>query len=139
MFESFGALLVVEGPGSRRGCQGGEGLGVQRVDQPVVVDEAGHDDLLLARRAGDRAGGRVVPAGLAVAVTVRVVAELAEYPGAEDLAQSGLGQVDLSVRVPPKMLLHLPLCPRTITRTGAPRWVSKCRAGLASAIAISAW
>ena len=42
----------------------------------------------------------VVPAGLAVGVAVRVVAELCEHPGAEDGAHAGLGQVDLSVRVP---------------------------------------
>ena len=37
-----------------------------------------------------------------------VVAELAEHPGAEDRSQAGLGQDDLSVRVRPKMRLHLP-------------------------------
>jgi len=40
---------------------------------------------------------------------MRVVAELAEHPGAGDRAQAGLGPVDLSVRVPAKMCLHLPL------------------------------
>ena len=38
-----------------------------------------------------------------------VVTELGEHPGAEDRTQSGLGQDDLSVRVPAKMGLHLPL------------------------------
>ena len=40
---------------------------------------------------------------------MRVVAELCEHPGTEDLSQARLGQHDLSVRVPAKMRLHLPL------------------------------
>ena len=60
-----------------------------------------------ARVIGD--GGGVVLAGLAAGVPVRVVAELAEHPGAEDGSQAGLGQVDLSVRVLAKIRLHLPL------------------------------
>src|SRR6266404_5083454 len=72
---SAGAVGVVEGAGAGRGVQGREGLRVERVDEPVVVDEPGGDDLLLPGRAGDRAGGGVVPAGLAVGVAVRVVAE----------------------------------------------------------------
>jgi hypothetical protein len=52
-----GALGVVAGAGAGRGAQGGEGLGHEGVDEPVVVDVPGRDDLLLARRAGDRAGG----------------------------------------------------------------------------------
>src|SRR6266404_6144799 len=106
---SAGAVGVVEGAGAGRGVQGREGLRVERVDEPVVVDEPGGDDLLLPGRAGDRAGGGVVPAGLAVGVAVRVVAELAEHPGAQDGAHAGLGPVDLSVRVPAKIFLHLPL------------------------------
>ena len=38
---------------------------------------------------------------------MRVVAELAEHPGAEDRSQPGLGAEDLSVRVPAKIRLHL--------------------------------
>src|SRR6476661_1169709 len=60
-----GAFGVVEGPGAGRGAEGGEGLGHQRVGEPVVADEPGGDDLLLARGAGDRGGGGVVLAGLA--------------------------------------------------------------------------
>src|SRR5204862_2561858 len=105
MFDSLGALLVVEGPGAGRGAEGREGLGVERADEPVVVDEPGGDDLFLPGRAGDGAGGGVVPAGLAVRVAVRVVAELCEHPGAEDGAHAGLGPVDLSVRVLANMLL----------------------------------
>src|SRR5882672_7642427 len=104
----FGALLVVERTGAGRGVQRGEGPGHQGVDEPVVVDEPGGDYLLLARRAGDGAGSAVVLPGFRVGVPVRVIAELAEHPGAENNAQAGLGLVDLSVRVPAKMRLYLP-------------------------------
>src|SRR5215475_4986866 len=62
VLESAGAELVVVGAGAGRGAQRGEGLGVERVDQPVVMHVAGGDDFLLARRAGDGACGRVVAA-----------------------------------------------------------------------------
>jgi hypothetical protein len=48
VIESLGALLIVEGAGAGRVVQGCEGLGAERVDEPVVVDEAGGDHLLLA-------------------------------------------------------------------------------------------
>ena len=35
-----------------------------------------------------------------------VVAELGQHPGTEDDAEAGLAGVDLSVRVPAKMLAH---------------------------------
>src|SRR6516225_7707426 len=73
-----GAFGVVESPGAGRGAEGGEGLGHERVGEPVVADEPGGDDLLLARGAGERRGGGVVLAGLAAGIPVRVVAELAE-------------------------------------------------------------
>ncbi len=104
---SFGALLVVEGACSGGCLQRRKRPGHQGVDEPVVVDEPGGDDLLLARGAGDRAGAAVVLAGLRADVAAGVVAELAGHPGAEDGCQAGLGLVDLSVRVPPKMLPHL--------------------------------
>src|SRR6266480_4392140 len=63
MFESFGAELVVERAGAGGCGQGGEGPGHEGIDEPVVVDPPGGDDLLLARRAGDRAGAAVVLAG----------------------------------------------------------------------------
>jgi hypothetical protein len=47
-----GALGVVEGAGAGRGAEGGEGLGHERVGEPVVADEAGGDDLPLLRRHG---------------------------------------------------------------------------------------
>src|ERR1041384_988233 len=57
VFDFTGAELVVEGAGPGRRVQRGECLGAERVDQAVVVDEPGSDDLLLPRRAGNRAGG----------------------------------------------------------------------------------
>src|ERR1035441_3529390 len=58
-----GALVVVVGAGTRGAGEGGEGLGHEGVDEPVVVDVAGHDGLLLAGGAGDGAGAGVVVAG----------------------------------------------------------------------------
>ena len=84
-----GAELVVVGAGAGRGGEGGEGLPVEGVAEPVVVHVAGQDGLLLAGLAGDRAGGGVVLAGLRGGVAVRVVAELAEHPGAEDGPRPG--------------------------------------------------
>src|SRR5512142_1574914 len=107
VFDSAGAELVVVGAGTGRGVQRGEGLGVEGVVAPVVVDEPGRDDLFLPGGPGDRAGGGVVAPGLAVAVAERAVAELCKHPGTEDGTQSWLGQIDLSVRVLAKMLTHL--------------------------------
>jgi hypothetical protein len=45
--------------------------------------------LLFARGAGERGGGGVVLAGPGVRVAVRIVAELAEHPGAEDGSHAG--------------------------------------------------
>src|SRR6266508_4397633 len=59
VFGAAAAQLVVVGAGAGRGVEGGEGLGQQRVDEPVVVDVPGGDDPGLAGRAGDRAGGGV--------------------------------------------------------------------------------
>src|SRR5512132_4463876 len=98
-----GAELVVGGPAAGRGVQGGERMGHERVDEPVVVDMPGGDDLGLARRAGDRAGGGVVLAGLGAGVPGGVVTELCEHPGAEDRSKPWLGGKDLNVRVPAKM------------------------------------
>ena len=104
VFESFGALLVVEGARSGGCVQRREGPGHQGVDEPVIVDEPGGDDLLLARRASDRGRAAVVLAVLRADVAAGVVAELAEHPGAEDGCQAGLGPVYLSVRVLAGML-----------------------------------
>ena len=40
-------LLVVEGPCAFGDAQGGEGLAVEGVDEPVVVHVAGHDQFFL--------------------------------------------------------------------------------------------
>src|SRR6266581_7519895 len=58
--EAAGALPVVVRPGAGGCCQGGEGLAVEGVAEPVVVHVAGQDSLPLAGLAGDRAGGGVV-------------------------------------------------------------------------------
>ena len=47
VLDSAGAELVVEGAGAGRGVQRGEGLGVEGVDEPVVVHVAGHDQFFL--------------------------------------------------------------------------------------------
>ena|SRR5689334_22882275 len=51
-----------------------------------------------------RGGAGAVLAGFRVVVAVWVVSELGEHPGTEDDAQTGLTGVDLSVRVPAKIL-----------------------------------
>src|SRR6266853_6526013 len=78
------AFGVIQGPGAGRDAEGGEGLGHERVGEPVVADEPGDDHFLLAGGAGERGGGGVVLAGFAAGVAVRVVAEFAEDSGAED-------------------------------------------------------
>lgn len=66
-----GALLVVVAAGSRRGPQGGECLGLQRVGEPVVADVAGLDGVALGGGPGDRAGAGLVFAGFRVGVSGR--------------------------------------------------------------------
>src|ERR1035438_916744 len=85
------AMGVVAGPGTGRSVEGGEGLAVESVAEPVVVHVPGHHGLPLPGLAGDRAGGRVVLAGLGRGAAVRVVAELGQHPGTEDRSQAGLG------------------------------------------------
>jgi len=46
------AVLVVVGAGARGGAEGGEGLGVERVDEPVVVHEPRGHDFPSSRRRG---------------------------------------------------------------------------------------
>src|SRR5664279_2077437 len=53
---SAGALVVVTGACSGGGVQGGEGLGHERVDEPVIAYVLGGDGFLLAGGAGDGAG-----------------------------------------------------------------------------------
>src|ERR1035437_2990291 len=81
---------------------------VQGISQSLVTHVSSQDDLLLAGGSGDGAGAGVVLAGAGAVVAGGVVAELCEHPGAQDGPQSGLAEVDLSVRVPPKTGLDLP-------------------------------
>ena len=59
------------------------------IGQAGVSGVAGQHDLLRARRTGDRWGGGVVLAGFAIGEAVRVVAELGQHPGAENVAEAG--------------------------------------------------
>ena len=79
--------------------QDAERLMVQGISQTLVTHVPGQDDFLLARGPGDGAGARVVLTGTGAVVAGGVVAELCEHPGAKDGPQSGLAEVDLSVRV----------------------------------------
>jgi hypothetical protein len=81
---------------------------IEGVSEALVAGVAGQHDTFRPGSAGD--GGRtgVVLPGTGVGVTVGVVPELGEHPGREDLPESRLGQVDLSVRMLPKILFHLP-------------------------------
>jgi len=82
-------------------------MGVEGADEPAIVHEPGRDHLFLARGAGDGTGGGVVAAGSPAGVAAGVAAELCEHPGPGNRSRSRLGQDDLSVRVPPKMVPHL--------------------------------
>ena len=61
---------VVVGACARRCGQGGEGLAVEGVAEPVVVHVAGQDGHFLTGPAGDRAGGRVVLEGFGAGTPV---------------------------------------------------------------------
>ena len=63
MFDSPSAELVVERAIAGRGGQGGEGLGHESVDEPVVVDEPGGDDFPFPRDAGDRGRSAALRSG----------------------------------------------------------------------------
>jgi hypothetical protein len=74
-----------------------------------VAREPRGDHALGPRGLGDRRGSGVGLARSRIGVAGPVVAELAEGPGAEDIAESGKTEVDLGVRVAPKRALELPL------------------------------
>src|ERR1035438_2435008 len=86
-----GALAVVVGACPGGGVQGGECLGPEGVDEPVVVHVPGDDGFLLAGGPGDGAGGGVVLAGLGGGVAGGGVTGFCEHPGTEDPSPPGLG------------------------------------------------
>jgi hypothetical protein len=100
---------VVVGPGTGRSIQRCKSLTVQRVAETAVAGITGRHQAFLAGGAGDRTHAGVVLPRPGIGVTMRVVAELGQHPGTEHRAEAWLAQVDLSVRVPAKTLLHLPL------------------------------
>ena len=79
---------------------------MQCIGKPTVAGVAGEHDPAGAGGAGDRGGAGVVLAALGVGEAVRVVTELGQNPGAENGAEPGLTEVDLSVPVSAKMLGH---------------------------------
>src|ERR1035437_1003833 len=91
---------------------------VQGIGQALVTHVTGQDDFLLARGPGDGAGAGVVFAGTGTVVACWVVAELCEHPSAQDGPQSGLAEVDLSVRVPTKTGLDRPFQGRDLLIAG---------------------
>lgn len=60
---------------------------------------SGEDGLLFAGCDSDRRRSGIVFARLGVGITIRIVSEFAEHPGAEHITDSWLGQVDDSVRM----------------------------------------
>src|SRR5580692_10445454 len=75
---------VVVGPGSGGGIERCESPQIDGVGQASVADVAGQDGFLSARRPGDGRRAGVILATLRGGIAVRLVAELAEHPGAED-------------------------------------------------------
>lgn len=104
-----GPELVVVGPCAGWGVQRAEPLWCRASARRWLRTNRASTTVLLARGAGDRGATGVVLPGAGTLVAVGVVAELAEYPGAEDLTEAGLAPVDLRVRVPAKTRLDLPL------------------------------
>src|SRR5262249_45323451 len=94
------AAEVVAGASAGRGVGRGEGLGAEGVGEPVVAGEPGGNDLLLPRRPGDGGCGGVALAAFRVGVAVRVVAELAEHPGAGPHAHARSPACTWRARVP---------------------------------------
>src|ERR1700722_7278649 len=100
---SGSAVLVVERSGTWTGVDGAEGPLVDGGVEPSIADTAGQDGALLTRGDGQWGGSGVVFARLGGGVSVRVVPELTEHPGAEDDTKSWQGEVDVGVRVCLKM------------------------------------
>ena len=106
---AFGASLVVEVSASGTGRDGAEGPLVDGGGEAPVADVASQHDAFGARRPRDGGCPGVVPARLGVGVSVRVVPELAEHPGAEDDTDSWQGTDDVGVWVLLKLVRQLRL------------------------------
>ena len=83
MAELPGPQRVVIGTSARRGVHRAERPLVARIGQVLVTGVARRHRLPLSRYSGDRGGPGVVLAGLGITVSVRIVAELCEHPGAQ--------------------------------------------------------
>ena len=79
---------------------------MQRVAEATVGGVPGHDDGFLARGSGDRALPGVVLPRPGVVEPFLVVTELAEHAGGEDHPEARLAEINVSGRVPTKMLGH---------------------------------
>src|ERR1700761_2506296 len=100
---SGGAVLVVERSRACAVIDGPEGPLVDGGGEPSIADTAGQDGAFLTRGDGQWGGSGVVVARLGGGVSVRVVPELTEHPGAEDDTKSWQAEVDVGVRVCLKM------------------------------------
>lgn len=67
--------------------------------EPVVLDEAASDEVLLAGGPGDRGRAGVELQGSSVGEPCPVVADLGEQPGSEQGAEAGEAEQDLAVGV----------------------------------------
>src|SRR5215207_4562400 len=106
MTDAARAQRPVVAAGTGRALERAERPLVQRVAESAVAGVAGEHHPAGAGGTSDRGCAGVVLAALGVGEPVRVVAELGQNPGAEDGAEPGLAEVDLSVPVPTKMLGH---------------------------------
>src|SRR5664279_2815893 len=79
---------------------------MERGAESTVGGVSGHDDGLLAGGSGDRALPGVVLPRPDVVEPFLVVTELTKDAGREDHPQTRLAEIDISRRVPTKMLLH---------------------------------
>src|ERR1035437_6050855 len=104
----IGTRLANAGTGHHPASRGTASHQRSRLRWIALTHVTGQDDFLLARGPGDGAGAGVVLGGAGSGVAGRVVAELGEHPGAQDGPQSGLAEVDLSVRVLTKTGLDRP-------------------------------
>lgn len=69
------------------------------MQEPVVLDEAASDEVLLAGGPGDRGRAGVGLQGSGVGEPCPVVADLGEQPGSEQGAEAGEAEQDLAVGV----------------------------------------